>query len=74
MSMPRICIECYQLREVRFELWRDKAAKPFVLLYSVDDGDFCTERYSSAASARRAMYKLAWDFSPKREVLPRAVL
>ena len=72
---PKECVECYDLGDMHFEIWERSCPRSFGLLFDVQGIDPpLYRRFSTVASARRAMYKLAWDFSLKKEALPRAVL
>lgn len=63
-------IECYDVDDLHFELWL-RPSRVFELVFAVSGTDTpIVQRYASAASARRAMYKFAWDFSSKKVSLP----
>lgn len=69
----RECVECHDVGDLHIEIWRRKCPKVFYLYFAVQDGTPVMQTYTTVASARRAMYKIAWDFSPaKRETLPRS--
>lgn len=73
MSMTdKKAVEAYDFGNLHFEIWCKESAHVYYLIWLKAGYMPEVQAYASAASARRAMYKVAWDFSPaRRETLPR---
>lgn len=64
-------IDCYDLGDLHFEIWLRPSSRVYELIFTISGiGTPTVQRYASAASARRAMYKFAWDFAEKKVSLP----
>lgn len=70
MRDDKCCLECYDVGNYHYEIWADKSVHVYYLIWLRPGLVPAVQKYATAASARRAMYKLAWDFS-SRKALPR---
>lgn len=58
--MSKRCIDSYNVDDWHYEIW--DCDRTFSLVFSREGYLPEVRRFASAASARRAMYKIAWDF------------